>query len=213
MQCTHCMFRCLLPLVINTKSLQNLSITWERNVLVFFLSLSAPSVTHPPLSSTLGGFSRGTEVVERAPLLHGAPPIVQLHIDLSPHVRSQVGFCYPTSYHFIQTLAEKAFFCLKKTNSIKSSETPELHLLQPLIDRGGNICDFRLDFKAGATIVTAPIQRHFHVVSVCVMTLLGQRGDTNSTLQKKGAFHQMRRASLPLQTGCGATGLMMELTS
>lgn len=83
----------------------------------FLLSLSAPSVTHPPLSSTLGGFSRGTEVVERAPLLHGAPPIVQLHVDLSPHVRSQVGFCYPTSYHFIQTLAEKAFFCLKKPNS------------------------------------------------------------------------------------------------
>ena len=76
----------------------------------FFLSSSAPSVTHPPLSSTFGGFSRGAEVVERAPLLHGAPPIVHPHVNLSPHVRSQVGLRYPASHHSIQTLAEKAFF-------------------------------------------------------------------------------------------------------
>lgn len=66
---------------------------------------------------------------------------------------------------------------------------------------------------AGATVVTAPIQRHFHVVIVCVRTVLGQRGDTNSTLQRKGVLRQMRRVSLPLQTGCEATGLMKELTS
>lgn len=49
MQCTHCMFTCLLPLVINTKSLQNLSITWERNVLFFFVVFIS-SISHSPAS-------------------------------------------------------------------------------------------------------------------------------------------------------------------
>lgn len=211
----HCMFTCLLPLVTNTKSLQNLSITWERNVLFFFFVFIS-SISHSPASQFHIGriFARHWSSRTRP-----SPPRSTAHRSASrrplPPCEKSGRLLLSHQLPFYPDTGWKGLFLFKKnqTVSIKSSETPELHLLQPLINRGSNICDFRLDFKAGATVVTAPIQHHFHVVSVCVMTLLGQRGDTNSTLQKKGAFHQMRRASLPLQTGCEATGLMMELTS
>lgn len=78
--------------------------------------------THPPLSSTFRGLSWGSEVVEHLLLLYCAPPIVQLHINCSTHVRSQIGFSYSTSHQFIQTLAEEAFFCVSIMNRIKAEK-------------------------------------------------------------------------------------------
>lgn len=59
------------------------------------------------------GFIEGVEVVQHVLLVHVALPIVQLHVNVAPNERNQVGLCYSTNHAFLQTLAKKALLCVK----------------------------------------------------------------------------------------------------